>query len=117
MQNFQAIQQQLTTRYDEIQRRLQAITRDLRHESQPLTADFAEQATEAENDQVLDALDHSIRLELGQIERTLSRINEGGYGICESCNKPIAAKRLEALPHATRCVTCEESRPDANEHQ
>ena len=111
MQNFQVIRQQLTTRYDEIQHRLQAITRDLRHESQPLTADFAEQATEAENDQVLDALDHSIRMELGQIERTLAQIDEGSYGICETCGKPIPDKRLEALPHATRCVACEVNRP------
>jgi len=114
MQNFQLIRQQLTARHDEIQRRLQAITRDLRHESQPLTADFAEQAIEVENDQVLDALDSSIRTELAQIERTLARMDEGGYGICETCGKPIAAKRLEVLPHMTRCVVCEEKRSVAS---
>ncbi|MEP7338666.1 MAG: TraR/DksA C4-type zinc finger protein [Acidobacteriota bacterium] len=114
MQHFQAVRQQLTARHAEIQRRLQAITRDLRHESQPLTADFAEQATEVENDQVLDALDSSIRLELGQIERTLARMNEGGYGVCETCGKPIAAERMKALPHATRCIVCEEKRTVAS---
>lgn len=116
MQNSQAIRQQLTNRQYEIQRRLQSITRDLRHESQPLTADFAEQAVEVENDQVLDALDHSIRMELEQIEKTLARMNKGSYGICETCGKPIAAKRMEALPHAARCIACEENRAAASSH-
>ncbi len=29
-------------------------------------------------------------------------------GICEDCGKPIPAKRLEAIPGATRCVKCQE---------
>lgn len=108
MQEFQTIRQQLTLRYDEIQNRLAKITREVRHLNQPLNADFAEQAVEAENDQVLDALETSIRTEMEQIARTLSRMDEDAYGVCESCGHPIAAKRLEALPHATRCIACEE---------
>jgi len=108
MQKSHAIRQQLTARYDEIQHRLQAITRDLRHANQPLSADFAEQTVEVENDQVLDALDGSIRAEMEQIERTLARMDEGVYGVCEVCGKAIAAKRLKALPYATRCISCEE---------
>lgn len=115
MQDFQAIRQQLTARHDAIQRRLQSITRDLRHTNQPLNADFAEQATEAENDQVLDALDTSIRSELEQIENTLARMDVGEYGICEVCGNPIAKKRLAALPHATRCIGCEEKRAAVGE--
>ena len=109
MQKFEAIRQQLANRHEEIQKRLQKITRDLRHVNQPLNADFAEQAIEAENDQVLDALDDSIRGEMEQIEKTLMRIDQGDYGSCETCDKPIAAKRLEALPYATRCIACEEA--------
>ena len=108
MQDYRPIRQQLTARYGEIQQRLAKITREVRHVNQPLNADFAEQAVEAENDQVLDALDHSIRAEMEQIEKTLARMDEGLYGICEACEKPIAAKRLQAVPHALRCVNCEE---------
>jgi DnaK suppressor protein len=108
MPNHPPIRQQLTARYGEIQQRLEKITREVRHVNQPLNADFAEQAVEAENDQVLDALDHSIRSEMQQIENTLARMDEGLYGICEACGKPIAAKRLKAVPHAARCVQCEE---------
>jgi RNA polymerase-binding protein DksA len=108
MQDFQPTRRRLKTRFDEIQARLRAITRDLRHANQPLNADFAEQAVELENDQVLDALDDSIRAEMEQIERAWARMDEGVYGVCEACGKPIAAKRLEAVPFATRCIACEE---------
>lgn len=110
MQRFKTIRRQLETRLEEIRQRLEKISLDRRHVNQPLNADFEEQAVELENDQVLDALDGQIRVEMKQIENTLARMDEGTYGECETCGKPIAPKRLEALPHAARCITCEEQR-------
>ncbi|MFN7930950.1 MAG: TraR/DksA C4-type zinc finger protein [Blastocatellia bacterium] len=109
MQEYDAIRQQLQTRYDEIQMRLSKIRRDVQHQNEPPHADFAEQATERENDEVLDALDHSIRAEMQQIQVTLKRLEAGEYGICENCEKKIPLKRLAALPHASRCVACAEN--------
>lgn len=43
---------------------------------------------------------------LGAIERALARIEEGTYGTCRRCGKPIAEERLEALPHAELCIDC-----------
>jgi RNA polymerase-binding protein DksA len=108
MQDYEPIRQQLTARYAAIQQRLQKITRDVQHVNEPLNADFAEQAVQRENDEVLDALDNSIRAELAQLQATLQRLDNGTYGVCESCGKPISLKRLEALPHASRCVACAE---------
>lgn len=108
MQKFKTIRQQLELRYDEIRQRLEKISRERRHVNQPLNADFEEQAVELENDQVLDALDIQIRAEMKQIEQTLAQMDEGTYGVCEDCGERIAPKRLEALPHAIRCISCEE---------
>lgn len=108
MKKFATIRKQLTARHSQILNRLEKISLDRRHVNQPLNADSEEQAIELENDQVLDALDGQIRAELKQIERTLARMDEGMYGKCEDCGKAIAAKRLEALPHTTRCIDCEE---------
>ena len=36
----------------------------------------------------------------------LKRIDEGVYGICEDCGKPISEKRLLAAPAATQCIEC-----------
>ena len=111
MQKQQAIREKLTARYAEIQARLVRIISDERHANKPLDADFAEQAVERENDEVLAALDDSIRAEMAQIEKTLARLDSGEYGICENCGGAIAPKRLEALPHAARCIACEEKAP------
>jgi RNA polymerase-binding transcription factor DksA len=108
MKKYKTLRRQLETRLTEIQQRLEKISLDRRHANQPLNADFEEQAIELENDQVLDALDVQIRAEIKQIERTLALMDEGVYGRCEECGEPIGEKRLEALPHASRCIACEE---------
>lgn len=47
------------------------------------------------------------RLDLiSQMERALSRIEAGTYGVCESCGDMIPKARLQAFPQATLCVKC-----------
>jgi DnaK suppressor protein len=41
--------------------------------------------------------------------KALAKIEEGSYGICESCGKPISADRLKALPHALMCIECKKA--------
>ena len=45
-----------------------------------------------------------------EVEAAIARIDNGTYGNCEACGAPIPAERLEAIPHARRCVACPESR-------
>jgi RNA polymerase-binding transcription factor DksA len=85
---------------------LRRITKHVRHTDDPLTADFAEQAVERENDEVLTALDDSIRAELAHLEQALARLDEGIYGVCEKCGNSIGEKRIEALPYALTCIDC-----------
>lgn len=108
MGEYDIIRESLTSRYNEIRTRLQKIVMDRRHVNKPLEKDFAEQAIETENDEVLDALDSRIREEMNQIERTLKRIDTGEYGFCADCGEKIPEKRLLAVPEAIRCVTCED---------
>lgn len=44
---------------------------------------------------------------LAQVDAALQRLDEGTYGMCARCGQPIAAERLEALPYATLCITCQ----------
>jgi RNA polymerase-binding transcription factor DksA len=46
----------------------------------------------------------SIEAELSDVEHALRRIDEGTYGRCEACGKPIGDDRLEALPAARFCL-------------
>lgn len=41
------------------------------------------------------------------IEDAIHRIDEGTYGVCESCGGPIEHPRLKALPFAKKCVACQ----------
>ena len=41
---------------------------------------------------------------LAEIEAALGRIEEGTYGLCVTCGRPIAPERLEAVPYAARCI-------------
>lgn len=43
---------------------------------------------------------------LGKVRHALSRIDSGGYGICERCGNAIPVERLDALPYSTLCVSC-----------
>jgi RNA polymerase-binding protein DksA len=42
-------------------------------------------------------------------DRALHRIEEGSYGICDSCGQPIESARLKALPHVTLCLKCKKA--------
>jgi DnaK suppressor protein len=41
--------------------------------------------------------------------KALEKIEEGSYGICESCGRPISLDRLKALPHALMCIECKKA--------
>jgi len=43
---------------------------------------------------------------LSKVQWALALMDEGKYGICESCGKSIPLARLDALPYATLCVDC-----------
>jgi len=47
---------------------------------------------------------------LKDIERSLRQLAEGTYGICEGCGEEISSNRLQALPWARYCLTCQELR-------
>ena len=45
---------------------------------------------------------------LREVEGALERLRDGTYGTCMECGMPVSRKRLEALPWARYCVTCQE---------
>ena len=45
--------------------------------------------------------------ELRAIDAAMLRIADGTYGTCTVCERPIEVRRLEAAPHAPRCIDCQ----------
>ena len=46
---------------------------------------------------------------LYQIDEALKRMDDGAYGVCEQCNKPITLSRLKAVPYTSQCIECQRS--------
>jgi DnaK suppressor protein len=44
---------------------------------------------------------------LEQVEAALARLDDGTYGTCIRCRRPVAPARLEALPWAAHCIACQ----------
>lgn len=40
------------------------------------------------------------------VEHALDRLDDGTYGTCAACGRPIPFERLEAIPQARHCVAC-----------
>ncbi len=38
----------------------------------------------------------------------MGRIEDGSYGVCESCEEAITTRRLDAVPWARYCVQCQD---------
>lgn len=61
--------------------------------------------TESDRDFTLRLADRERRL-LRKIKLSMERIQNGQYGVCESCGSPITFPRLKARPVATQCIDC-----------
>ena len=50
---------------------------------------------------------------LNAIDEALKRIEDKSYGDCLDCDKPIAERRLKAIPYASLCIACQRLRESA----
>jgi DnaK suppressor protein len=71
-----------------------------------LNDDFADAGSATFDRENALSIRNNIRDLIDQISRAIVRIDEGDYGQCERCGKPIDAARLKALPHALLCMDC-----------
>ncbi|HSJ50431.1 MAG TPA: TraR/DksA C4-type zinc finger protein [Actinomycetota bacterium] len=50
------------------------------------------------------SIENNVRDLLGKVDRALARMDEGTYGLCSRCGKPIEKARLKALPYVDLCL-------------
>jgi len=106
MQNHQQRRLLLEAQRRIVMDQLDRLQLDQRRGDTALEADFAEQAVQCENDEVVDRLEQRTRDELRQLDRALARIAAGHADQCERCGQEIGRGRLVALPAATLCAGC-----------
>lgn len=108
---------------EDVRARLETTRDTLRRELAELTAaprdpmgavSFGKRVGEGTNQAIerITQVDAAKKLDakLRDVERALAKLEEGTYGVCDSCGGPIGAERLEAIPWATLCVGCASAR-------
>lgn len=68
---------------------------------------LADSATATLNREIDHSLEENSEHVLLGIDEALARIEDGTFGTCARCGREIAVERLEARPHATRCIDCQ----------
>lgn len=71
----------------------------------------AQLASQQETDELLR---RRLERRLSDIEKVSKRVEQGQYGVCESCGGEIPAERLAAVPDTTMCVPCQSKRERRN---
>jgi DnaK suppressor protein len=67
-------------------------------------ADDGSNVTEAER---IVTISEDLQYILAQVDAALERMEEGTYGVCQSCGRPIGEERLEAFPYVAYCIECQ----------
>lgn len=93
----------LTARLAELDGRLHDLDAELDSRRSP---DWEDLATEREDDEVLESLGQSGEAEVRQIRAALTRLDDGTFGLCQSCGGPVGVARLVAVPHTALCAAC-----------
>ena len=71
--------------------------------------DFIDIAADDIDRKTLEALSTQDVKRLRLIDSAISRIHNDRYGLCMKCNKKIPRERLEAIPYALMCISCQSS--------
>jgi RNA polymerase-binding transcription factor DksA len=50
----------------------------------------------------------AVELAVSKVRIAQEKLEAGTYGLCDMCGRPIAKKRLRALPYATFCIDCQQ---------
>lgn len=107
------IKKELLDRKSQILENLEDISKEDSHEADKRGVKFPEYGDKPdENAQEISdfttdsATEKVLEKTLSDIDGALKRIEDGTYGICKFCGKPIGEKRLQARPVASTCIAC-----------
>ena len=96
----------LMTRSTSLRKALAGELADLRNNGSE-NGDSADVAFDAGSEEISTQLAELEARDLTQVEKAISRIKQGTYGLCEMCQAKIPVARLNALPYSTTCVDCQ----------
>jgi DnaK suppressor protein len=105
--NRQEAERLLRARHAELQERLTALAKP---PERGAGVSFGKRVGDGTTEAVARLTDvgvgESLELSDERVQRALEKLDEGSYGACDNCGKPIAEGRLEARPDSVLCIDC-----------
>ncbi len=101
-----AIRELLFNRKRELEEKLAKMAKEKVTDDQ--VQDPGDQAVSSSMETLKSSLQNTELVEYRRIQRALAKIDDGTYGVCMDCSKPISEKRLTLFPDSTRCLMCQE---------
>jgi len=98
----------LLTRREELMKTIARTQEEGRTADEDPTVDLADKAANSYTKEFLFGMTSTDRSQLNLIDAALKRIQEDEYGVCANCQEEMQQKRLEAVPWAKHCISCQE---------
>lgn len=80
-------------------------------EDRDATSTLDDDITENEGHDRIVATQNQLISQLDKVNKALSRLEKGEYGICKKCSRKIPENRLAIMPTADLCISCETNKP------
>jgi len=100
----------LLNRRDELVKTITRTEEEGRQADDDPTVDLADKAANSYTKEFLFGQTNTDRAILNMIDDALKRIRKEEYGTCANCQEEMQQKRLEAVPWAKHCITCQEKK-------
>jgi DnaK suppressor protein len=108
--NLDAVRGELKARRDRDRQRLGVLAE---HPERGSAVSFGKRIGDGTSEAVSRLTDvgvgESLERGLERTERALTKLDEGTYGSCDACGRPISRGRLRAMPDAVLCMGCSAS--------
>src|ERR1700733_6181791 len=98
----------LATRREELMKTIARTQEEGRTADDDQTVDLADKAANSYTKEFLFGMTNTDRTILNLIDEALKRIRINEYGSCLTCQEEMQQKRLEAVPWAKNCISCQE---------
>lgn len=107
---LEVYKKKLLARREELLKTIARTAEEGRAADEDPTVDLADKAANSYTKEFLFGMTNADRSLLGLIDEALRRISKNEYGICANCQDEMQPKRLDAVPWAKHCISCQEKK-------
>lgn len=105
---LEQMRRRLQQKQIELTRMVTRTEQDGRQADEEATQDIADKAINSYTKEFLFHQSNADRSMLQMVNEALQRIHDGSYGQCTTCGEELNTKRIDAVPWARHCISCQE---------